>query len=126
VVAGPVKTVDLGIGRFAKGVKGTGYEARIKEIKADDWQDGWQKLSLELELEPDMVKEIKFYDAAGNRLEVSSGGHLYDGRTTVYGFSIKGAFPQGGRIVAEVREQLKTFVIPFTLEDVDLPSPPKD
>jgi hypothetical protein len=124
LVAGELKTVDLGIGRFAAGVKGTEYGARIKEMGKDDWRDGWQKLSLELQLDREAVKEVKFYDAAGNQLEVSGSGSFSTGGSVTFNFGIKGAFPQGGKIVVDVHDQLKAFVVPFKLENIDLPKRP--
>jgi len=121
LVGGATKEIDLGIGQFAAGTAGTQFNARISEIKPDDWDKSKQALVLKIDKSKDEIKKVIFYDSSGQLLEVESRGSMYSGNNVTYTFSRKdGDFPAQGSIAIEAYDDLQRKKISFTLNDLEI------
>ncbi len=119
-VSGGAKDVDLGIGDFKAGATGRELNASIRSIEKNEWEEGRQDLSLKLSVSKESVKSVAFYDKDGGKLDVSSYGYSSSGASTTFTYSIKGKFPEKGRIVVTVFENVKKYKIPFKISNVSL------
>ena len=89
---------------FAAGAKSGDGGVTIYSI-FDKWKPGWEKmlLNVDIKLQPESIKSVRFYDEAGNELKVNNVGDSRDEhRLRSKSFTIKGEFPAKGRIVFEV------------------------
>ncbi|MBI3097685.1 MAG: hypothetical protein HYY93_05470 [Planctomycetes bacterium] len=123
-VGGKTKEMDCGFGRIEAGASGQPFQAKIAELKASEFQPGHQQLQLELETSRDGIQAVLFYDEAGKAIEVESQGEMSMGESVTMNFSTRGTFPAGGKIVLRVYEDVKTFEIPFSVTNLDLPGRP--
>jgi hypothetical protein len=119
-VAGRAKEVDLGIGSFKAGTKGTALGASIEKIGESPFDKSKKTLSLRIELPQDSVQSVAFFDESGKKLEVESNGWSGFNDQVSYEYSFKGAPPEKGRIVASIYEDRKSFEVPFKVADLDL------
>ena len=119
-VAGKTKEVDLGIGLFKDGAKGKELGAAIEKIEDHPFEKGKKMLSLKIEAPQDSIQSVAFFDEAGKKLEVESSGWSGFGDSTTFQYSLKGAPPAKGRIVASVYDDRKSFEVPFRVTDLDL------
>ncbi len=124
IVAGEVKTVDLGINSFKKGAMGAKLGAEIKDIGENEWQEGYEMLKLKLALPSEAVKKVTFMDKNGEEIEVDQQGYSSSSGITTFNFSINGTFPAGATIKVEYYEDLKKYRIPFKIENVSLTGDP--
>jgi hypothetical protein len=120
VVADKTKEVDLGLTEFKKGATGKELGAQIQKIEASAFNEGKQELELRLDVAHEDVQSVEFYDASGKKLDVSSSGYSSSGKVTELTFLMKGKFPAGGKVVARVFDEPKTYDAPFTISDIDL------
>jgi len=120
VVGEKTKEIDLGIAEFKTGATGTAFGATINKIEDIQWQQGHQQLELRIELAKDMIASIVFQDESGNPLKLSEPSAWSTGEESTFTFTLEGKFPAKGRILANVYEDLKTYEIPFKVEEVDL------
>ncbi|MHC4605351.1 MAG: hypothetical protein ACYTAF_00255 [Planctomycetota bacterium] len=120
LVSGGREEVDLGLTDLTKGAKGTKHGASIKNRQKSQWQQGHEELQLNLRVEMETIAEIVFFDAEGKKLEVRRSGHMSMGSDTTIDFSIEGTFPEKGKIVVQFHKDLKSFEVPFSIENVDL------
>lgn len=121
LVGGATKKIDLGIGQFAADTTGTQFNARIMEIKPDDWNSSNQVLVLKIDKANEEIKEVIFSDASGQPIEVESRGIMYSESKTTYTFARKeGEFPSSGSIAIEAYADLQRKKISFTLNDLEI------
>ena len=120
LVGGKTKAADLGITEFKTGAKGTQFGSTVTKVEDNSWQEGHQNLELTVGLSRDMIASVVVQDESGSALKTMEGGSMSSGEETTLTFTIKGKFPAKGKIKVEVYEDLKTFEIPFKIENVDL------
>ncbi len=111
--------VDAGLSEFKKGAKGSQLGISVKELK-NGWEKGTQVIKLGFGIGQHMVKSVVFYDANGKKLEVTQGSPFGSGDKFQCDYTLVGEFPEKGRIVVEVRKNLRKFKVPFTLENISL------
>lgn len=126
-VAGASKETDLGLKSLKAGAKGTEFGASIEEIK-DGWnKDGSQDMELKLKLKPDDLKSISLVvDNKSPEVQLERRGYSSSGGVTTFTFSSKTAFPEKGSLVVETYDQVKTFDVPFSIENLSLLGTPMD
>ncbi len=120
VVGEKTKNVDLGLGEFKAGAKGSQFNARIEKLEDSQWQEGHQNLEIKLECQKDIIASFTLKDASGSVLATTDGGSYSMGEESSFTFTIKGTFPAKGQIIVNVYEDLKTYEIPFKVEKIDL------
>ncbi len=121
VVGSTTKKYDLGIEEFKPEITGTGFGAVIKSIKFNEWGDNKDTLALKLDLSVDSVKSAEFYNQSGEKLDVKQSGYSSMGEVTTFNFSLKeGKYPEKGKIIVEIFEDLKTYTVSFKLENISL------
>lgn len=126
-VAGGSKKTDLGLASFEVGAKGTEFDASIEKIK-DGWQkDGSKDIELKLKLKPDDVKTVSLVvDSTSPAIELERRGYSSSGGTTRFTFNFKEGIPEKGSIVVETYDQLKSFDVPFSIENISLLGTPME
>jgi len=124
-VASGTKELDLGIAKFEEGAQGKELSAQVKSVKDHPFQKGSQQLSLSLACDLDNIKEFRFLDKDGSQLEVAKRGHYSSGSNSQVNFSIKGSFPEEGKIVVVLYDNVKKYRIPFELTDITLTGEPR-
>lgn len=117
-VGGTTKEVDLGFDELKADAQGKGAE--IKKIEDSKWEEGSQDLDVRIEMPSDTIKSVVVKDASGAVLKTTEGGSWNSDRETTRILRLKGKFPAKGKIVAIVYDDLKSFEIPFKIENVDL------
>ncbi len=120
VVGEKTKSVDLGIAEFNPGAKGRELGAEIAKVEDSQFQQGHQQLELKLKASMDAIQSVDFLDEGGTKLAVRASGHWQQGETTQFTYTLKGKFPPKGKIVVNLYDDLKTYEIPFKVENVDL------
>jgi len=120
VVGEKTKAVDLGLGEFKAGAKGSQFNARVEKVEDSQWQEGHQNLEIKLECQKDIIASFTLKDASGSVLATTDGGSYSMGDESSFTFTIKGTFPAKGQVVVNVYEDLKTYEIPFKVEKIDL------
>jgi hypothetical protein len=125
VVGGKTKPVDIGLSEFKAGAKGKEFEAVIEKVENSEWNEGHQELSLKLALEATSVQSVKIYDDRGVELKTQPGGTMTMTGEVTMGFQLKGKFPEKGKVVVVVFEDLKAYKVPFKLSNLDLLGRPK-
>ena len=120
-VAGGSKKTDLGLKSFEVGAKGTEFGASIEEIK-DGWKkDGSKEMELKLKLKADDLKSASMVvDSTSPAIELDRRGYSSSNGTTRFTFSFKNGIPEKGSIVVETYDQVKTFDVPFSIENLTL------
>lgn len=119
-VSSGVKEVELGFPALKSGEKGKELSAEITEIK-EGWQKGDSKeMEIKLAIELDAIKEMVLTDGA-KRAVLEKRGHSYSsgGPTTLTYYS-KTGIPEGAKLTAVLHDGVKTFDIPFQLENLSL------
>jgi hypothetical protein len=120
LVGEKTKAVDLGLGEFKAGAKGAQYEASIEKVENNPWQEGHQNLEIKIACQRDIIESFTIKDASGSVLATTDGGWSSMGETSTFTFTIKGTFPAKGQVVVSVYEDLKTYEIPFKIQNIDL------
>lgn len=115
------KEIDLGQMDFKDGAESVIEGFSIKSIKVESWNTEYTVMNLKVDLLKDSIKTVKLYDADGNELEISKGGSMSSsGRLMSIGYKIKDKFPEKGRIVFEVFDNLVKHKLDFKLENISL------
>ena len=124
LVSSGVKEVDLGFEDLKAGATGNVMDARISAIK-EGWQkDGSQMMDLRLNAKPEAIKSLSLVvDGVKTPLEQNGWGGGGNHYTITY--ASKQAFPEKGRLVAEMYDKLQAFQAPFKLENVTLLGAPE-
>jgi hypothetical protein len=125
LVADKIKDVDLGIAAFKKGVKGKALGTEIEKVEESSFEKGDIELSLKIQLSPDAVESVDFYNEKGVKLQANRQGYSSSGGESTLEFVIKGPLPAKGKIVAKVYDEPKTYEAPFKITNVDLLGRPK-
>ncbi|MBN1898816.1 MAG: hypothetical protein JW827_08575 [Spirochaetes bacterium] len=121
ISSGGTSKMDVGLTEFKEGVKGTSLGSEILSIKEDQWKKGSYVMELKMDIENEALKEVTFYDDAGQKMDVYRLGYSSQGtKSTVFSFSLNGAFPAKGRIQTEIYKDLGTFRVPFSLKKISL------
>lgn len=121
LVAGETKEVDAGLTQFKPGESGTAYDVKIESIEESSWQKGNFEMSLNIALPMNNVKNVTFFDHAGNKLDAhnSSAYGTSDGGSS-FSYSLEGSFPQSGSIRLEVYEDMTKYEVPFLIANISL------
>lgn len=114
------KKVNIGITEFKADAAGKEYDAVVVSVKESTWQEGAENMQLALGFSPEQLLTATFYDQAGNVLDVSKRGYSSSGGRSVLTFSCDEGFPDKGKIVLEVYEEMKVFDIPFKITNINL------
>ena len=118
-VAGGSKEVDLGLKTLTAGTKSDTLGASIEKVK-EGWQkNGSQDMEIKLKLKPDDLKTVNVV-VDGIKTELTRGGYSNSGDVTTFTFNSKTAIPENGNIVVEVFDAVKSFDVPFKLENLTL------
>ncbi len=118
LVGGKTKEVDLGFGELKPDAQGKG--ASIGKIEDSKWEEGSQSLEVKIEMSSDKIHSIVVKDASGAALKTTDGGSWNSEDQTTRTLNLKGKYPAKGKIVAIVYDDLKSYEIPFKIENVDL------
>ncbi len=119
LVAGGTKEIELGFTELKAGAKGKELGAEIKKIE-DGWGDkGTQNIELKLRIGSETLKNAWLVEN-GVKTPLERRGH--SGSDTVCTFTLehKEAVPADAGIVIEIHDDLKTYEVPFTLENLSL------
>jgi hypothetical protein len=120
LVGEKTKKMELGFAELADGAQGKELGAKLKSIKASQWEKGTTNVELQLNARREVVKAVEVLDAAGQSLGATIGGHSgFDNQTTVT-LNLKAAPPKDGKIVVEMYDELKKFDAPFVLKNISL------
>jgi len=82
-------------------------------VGKNTWDEEKQDLELRLNIDHGAIQSTEFFDAAGKPLEVEISSSSYSGETTTLTFSIKGTFPETGKIKITVYKNLQKFRASF-------------
>jgi hypothetical protein len=118
IVGGKIKEVDLGFEELKEGAKGK--NAEITGLEESKWEEGSQSLDLRLEMSNDLIESIVVKDATGAVLKTKQTSSMTMNDVTTRSLTLKGAYPAKGRIYVKVYDDLKSYEIPFKIENVDL------
>ena len=118
-VAGGSKETDLGLTSLAVGSKGTEFGASIEDIKEGWNKDGSQLMEIKLKLKPDDLKSASIV-VDGAKTEIKRNGYSSSGGVTTFTFSFKDGVPAKGSIIVETYDQVKTYDVPFRIENLTL------
>ena len=117
-VGGDLAPVDLGFTSLKAGTKGDQFNAEIIKVGKNTWDEKKQDLELRLNIDHGAIQSTEFLDAAGKPLEVERSSSSYGSETTTLTFSIKGTFPETGKIKITVYKTLQKFRASFKLENI--------
>jgi len=121
LVGGTTKDIDLGFSELAGDIKGTQFDAVIKKIGPDEWDKSKISLVLQINKSRDEIKDVMFYDALGELMDVESRGSYFSESQVTYTFASKGGeFPAKGSIAIKAYDDLKRKKISFTLNDLEI------
>lgn len=113
VVGGRTKDVDLGLGEWAKGAKGSALGASLGDV-------GDGEIEVNLTAERNTIESLHFFDEQGRALEARAAGSMWGGRSTTLSYRFMGKAPAKGRIVARIYDDLRSYKAAFSIDDVDL------
>lgn len=137
------KEIDLGVMDFKDGAESGVPGFSIRSIR-DDWQKGYTRLELKVNLLLGALKSTRFYREDGTELDLSDEDDLSKGTISFYAqdgtelnvsqsgksfsgdrlmnvhYRIKGEFPPRGRIVLEVLDNVTKHEISFKLTNISL------
>lgn len=119
-VSSGLKETDLGLPALKAGEKGKEFKAEIVEIK-DGWKkDGSKQIEIKLALDSDTVKSLVLVDGA-KRKELEKRGHSSFGSgSTTFTFESEDGFPENAKLLVVMHDGVKTFDVPFKLENISL------
>lgn len=120
VTAGKTKAVDLGIAEFKAEAKGKALGAQIEKIEDHPFEKDQKMITIKLEMAREGIDAVEMFDAAGKKVEMEPSGYSSFGDNASLSFTVKGAVPAKGKIVARVFDELKSYEVPFTVENLDL------
>ncbi len=119
-VSSGTKEVELGFGALKAGEKGKELGAEITEIK-DGWEKGESKeIEIKLKIKPEGIKEMVLMDGAKRIVMDKRGSSSFGDGPTTFTFSAEKGIPEGGKLVVVIHDGVKTFDIPFKLENLSL------
>ena len=123
-VSSGLKEVDLGLTALKAGEIGKEFGAEIVEIK-DGWQDdGSKEIEINLDLASDTVTSLVLVDGA-KRMELEKRGYSSIGSgPTTFTFESKDGFPEKAKLLVIMHDGVKTFDVPFKLENISLQGKP--
>jgi hypothetical protein len=119
-VSSGLKETDLGLPALKGGEKGKEFKAEIVEIK-DGWKkDGSKQIEIKLALDSDSVKSLVLVDGS-KRKELEKRGHSNFGSgSTTFTFESEDGFPENAKLLVVMHDGVKTFDVPFKLENISL------
>jgi hypothetical protein len=118
-VAGAPRETRLGPMPLEAGARSAELDASIKEIKEGWKKNGSQDMELKVKLKPKDLKSAWLL-ADGEKTELKTGGYSSSGNTTTFTLQSDAKLPEKGEIILEIHDQIRTFEVPFTLENLSL------
>lgn len=109
---------DLGELDLKSGSKSSELGGTIEEIK-DGWKEGTKEMGLKLKLDSSDLKAV-FLVRDGDKTELERIGHSGNKNSTVFRFLIAGELPEKASLIVQTFDGIKTFDVPFTLENLTL------
>lgn len=112
--------MDLGFSALKAGEKGKEFKAEIVDIK-EGWQnDGSKEIEIEMALDSDTVKSLVLVGGP-KRTELEKRGHSSFGSgPTTFTFESEDGFPEKAKLLVLMHDGVKTFDVPFKLENISL------
>ena len=119
LVAEGTKEIELGFTELKPGAKGRELGAEIKKIE-DGWGDkGTQNIELKLRIGTATLKNA-WLVRKGVKTPLERRGHSGSDTLTTFTLEHEEAVPADATIVIEIHDDLKTYEVPFSLENLSL------
>jgi hypothetical protein len=119
LVAEGTKEIELGFTELKAGAKGKELGAEIKKIE-DGWGDkGTQNIELRLRIGTETLKNAWLVQN-GVKTPLERRGHSGSDTLTTFTLEHKEAVPADASIMIEIHDDLKTYEVPFSLENLSL------
>lgn len=122
-VAGEAVDVDLGIPKLEAGAEGTELGARIERLEAQDEER--TGLDLRLAVGVDRVLGVSLRGAKDAEIPMERNGYSSSGDECTLTFTVEGKLPKKPMLTARVVREIRTWLVPFALENVDLLGRPR-
>ncbi|MGD9419173.1 MAG: hypothetical protein Q7R22_009530 [Verrucomicrobiota bacterium JB025] len=116
-VSGKTKEVDLGIASLTEGAKGAAMGATVTA------RDGEKRFSVKVKMRPDDLVGA-WLVVGGEKRELRRAGYGSSNGVTTFTFEAEEALSDKAGVVMEVHDELRTFDVPFRLENIDLAGKP--
>ncbi|QQL45507.1 hypothetical protein [Sulfuriroseicoccus oceanibius] len=116
--SGGSEWLDLGFASLKEGAKGNLYNAEVKKVGEHSYNEGKYEVSVFFELEREVIKDVKFYDADGMEIPTSQNGASWGGKQTTLDFTFDEYPPVNAKVKAEIYTDLLRINVPFQLENV--------
>ncbi len=118
-VADISKEVDLGFSKLEVGATGTQLGAKVEKIEKAFGDDTGQQITIKLNGRPEIIKSVSLV-VNGQKTPLKQNGYSGGGNSFSYPFTHTAAIPANGRLVADIFDEVKTFKVPFKLENITL------
>lgn len=122
LVTDKAEDVDLGFESLEAGAEGKELGARIERLEAGD--DGHTALDLRLGIARERVEKVSLFPAKGKELPMTRQGYSSCNDEVTFTYDIGRKLPKKGRLVARVAKEVRTFLVPFAVSNVDLTGRP--
>ncbi len=120
VVSSGTMEVDLGFVSLKAGASGKALDAKIKEIKNGWKDDGSKQMEIELSVDTEAIKELILIDGAKRIVMERRGSSSFGNGSVSYTYEAEKGIPESGKLIAVLHDGLKTYDIPFKLENLTL------
>ncbi len=117
LVAGATEDVDLGIASLEAGAEGGTLGARIERLETDD--EDRTTLDLHLTIARERVEKVSLVTGRGAEFPMSPQGYSACNDEVTFSYAIEGKPPKKARLVARVAKEIRTFLVPFSIGNVD-------
>ena len=114
------KTLDLGILELKSGSKSKILNTRIASIGEADWPKGSYKLDLNLFIDRNSIKRIRFIDTDGFELDLEEQGLSQLNNDLTISFRSRTKFPSEAQIIIETYDKIQEYTIPYELKNISL------
>jgi hypothetical protein len=118
LVAGKVEDVDLGFESLEAGAEGKELGARLERLETGD--DDRTALDLKLGIARERVEKVSLLTGKGKEFPMSPQGYSSCNDEVTFTYDIEGKPPKKARLVARVAKEVRTFLVPFGVANVDL------
>ncbi len=123
LVAGAAEDVDLGFKALEAGAEGKALGARIERLETGD--EDRTALDLKLGIARERVEKVTLLAGKGKEFPMTQQGYSACNDEVTFSYQVEGKPPKKARLVARVAKDVRTFLVPFAVENVDVLGRPR-
>jgi hypothetical protein len=127
-VSAGIKTIDAGLKELKTGAESLSTGVKIITIKTDERFSNMKRmeekkrevLELQIKSNSEAIKKVKLMDENNTELKLERYGSTSNQDECRMSFAVDGKIPEKGKIVIEMYDKIKEYIVPFHLDNIKI------